>query len=239
MLLFWVCMTNDNTLIRETSIARNSQHVSTLAAFFFAPSHHSSWSSPSQAPEGCFQWCSHPYPTPTPPIPVPPRDLPPGTAAIQLPSWHAAPQGVAPETPSATVVSSFSPFFAWMIDKSKMEDCTYKNGLLRNVWWTLISVNIDTSPVEMQVSCQTSNGFRLTWRVIWLYPCFKGILGEESLEKIQKFGLWRITANFQSLPPRASAHASGSTKKQKINLRGTFLVNDSTKSGAGLHASRI
>ena len=90
--------------------------------------------------------------------------------------------------------------FWWMLGnfKSKMEGCTYKNGLLQEVLMTFDPVNIDTSPVEKA-------GFML--------------------EKPQKLG--------QTLPPRASAHASCSTKN---NLPGHHLNhrNDSTKSGAEL-----
>lgn len=90
--------------------------------------------------------------------------------------------------------------FWWMLGnfKSKMEGCTYKNGLLQEVLMTFDPVNIDTSPVEKA-------GFML--------------------EKPQKLG--------QTLPPRASAHASCSTKN---NLPGHHLNhrNDSTKSDAEL-----
>ena len=187
---------------------------------------------------------SHPYPTPTPPIPVPPRNLPPGTAAIQLPSWHAAPQGVAPETPSATDAT-------W---KSSAHSAHFWHGWLINRRWKTVPTRMlcygmfdELWSVWILTLHQWRCRFHARLRMVSGWPegscdyilVSKGFWVKNRWRKIQKFGLWRITANFQSLPPRASAHASGSTKKQKINLRGTFLVNDSTKSGAGLHASRI
>lgn len=201
-----------DTRPRETSIRKNCPHVSTLGDFFSllrhffqnAPSHHSSWSSsPSQVPEGCLSSL------PQPSQPNPPNLQLHLTARCQGLLQFSFLLGMQRRKASCLKrlqlettrqLGASAHVFWWMVGnfKSKMEDCTYKNGLLQEALMNFDPVNIDTSPVEKA-------GFML--------------------EKPQKLG--------QTLPPRASAHASCSTKKK---LPGHHLNhrNDSTKSGAEL-----